>query len=62
MAKIAARLMTGRKLREFLPEYIERGTDLDTGRCFYVKSPVFPWSNFPASTRFSVPRCAPPEK
>ena len=26
MAKIAARLMTGRKLREFLPENIERGT------------------------------------
>ena len=25
MAKIAARLMTGRKLREFLPEFIERG-------------------------------------
>ncbi|MGO8983463.1 MAG: carbamoyl-phosphate synthase large subunit [Terriglobales bacterium] len=47
MAKIAARLMTGRKLREFLPEYIERGADLDTGRCFYVKSPVFPWSKFP---------------
>src|SRR4029077_13522173 len=37
MAKIASRLMTGRKLREFLPENIERGTDLDTGRCFYVK-------------------------
>src|SRR5580658_6453977 len=47
MAKIAARLMTGRKLREFLPEHVERGTDLDTGRCFYVKSPVFPWSKFP---------------
>src|ERR1700716_358909 len=47
MAKIAARLMTGRKLREFLPENVERGTDLDTGRCFYVKSPVFPWSKFP---------------
>jgi carbamoyl-phosphate synthase large subunit len=47
MAKIAARLMTGRKLREFLPEYVERSTDLDTGRCFYVKSPVFPWSKFP---------------
>src|SRR6201997_3778700 len=47
MAKIAARLMTGRKLREFLPENIERGTDLDTGRCFYVKSPVFPWGKFP---------------
>ena len=47
MAKIAARLMTGRKLREFLPEQIERGTDLDTGRCFYVKSPVFPWNKFP---------------
>jgi len=47
MAKIAARLMTGRKLREFLPENIERGSDLDTGRCFFVKSPVFPWSKFP---------------
>src|SRR5438270_13200407 len=39
--------MTGRKLREFLPEYIERRSDLDTGECFYVKSPVFPWSKFP---------------
>jgi len=47
LAKIAARLMTGRKLREFLPEFIEQAKDLDTGRCFYVKSPVFPWSKFP---------------
>ncbi|HXY09730.1 MAG TPA: carbamoyl-phosphate synthase large subunit [Terriglobales bacterium] len=47
MAKIAARLMTGRKLREFLPEFIERRRDLDTGSCSYVKSPVFPWSKFP---------------
>jgi carbamoyl-phosphate synthase large subunit len=47
LAKIAARLMTGRKLREFLPEFIERAADLDTGRCFYVKSPVFPWNKFP---------------
>jgi len=47
MAKIAARLMTGRKLREFLPEFIERRADLDTGRCYYVKSPVFPWNKFP---------------
>jgi carbamoyl-phosphate synthase large subunit len=47
MAKIASRLMTGRKLREFLPEYIERRADLDTGNCFYVKSPVFPWNKFP---------------
>jgi carbamoyl-phosphate synthase large subunit len=47
MAKIAARLMTGRKLREFLSEYIDRGVDLDTGRCHYVKSPVFPWNKFP---------------
>ena len=42
MAKIASRLMTGRKLREFLPENIERRTDLDTGSNYYVKSPVFP--------------------
>jgi len=47
MAKIAARLMTGRKLREFLPEFIERSADLDTGHCYYVKSPVFPWTKFP---------------
>src|ERR1700751_1121765 len=47
LAKIASRLMTGRKLREFLPEYIERGTDLDTGHNYYVKLPVFPWSKFP---------------
>src|SRR5271155_5586619 len=47
LAKIAARLMTGRKLREFLPENIDRRSDLDTGSCYYVKSPVFPWSKFP---------------
>src|SRR5579871_2701145 len=47
MAKIAARLMTGRKLREFLPEFIRRRADLDTGSFYYVKSPVFPWSKFP---------------
>src|ERR1700687_1751316 len=47
MAKIAARLMTGRKLREFLPEFIENRADLDTGHCYYVKSPVFPWNKFP---------------
>ena len=47
MAKIAARLMTGRKLREFLPEFIDQKKDLDTGRCYYVKSPVFPWNKFP---------------
>lgn len=47
MAKIAARLMTGRKLREFLPDFIERRADLDTGNFYYVKSPVFPWNKFP---------------
>ncbi|MFI5070218.1 MAG: carbamoyl-phosphate synthase large subunit, partial [Terriglobales bacterium] len=47
MAKIAARLMTGRKLREFLPDFINRRADLDTGNCYYVKSPVFPWNKFP---------------
>jgi carbamoyl-phosphate synthase large subunit len=47
LAKIAARLMTGRKLREFLPEQIERGADLATGAGYFVKSPVFPWSKFP---------------
>jgi len=47
MAKIASRLMTGRKLREFLPENIEQKKDLDTGSHYYVKSPVFPWNKFP---------------
>jgi carbamoyl-phosphate synthase large subunit len=47
MAKIAARLMTGRKLWEFLPSFIERKADLDLGSFFYVKSPVFPWNKFP---------------
>jgi len=47
MAKIAARLMTGRKLREFLPEFIAKRADLNTGSCYYVKSPVFPWNKFP---------------
>ncbi|PYX22450.1 MAG: carbamoyl phosphate synthase large subunit [Acidobacteria bacterium] len=47
MAKIAARLMTGRKLREFVPEFIEQQKDLDTGSSYYVKSPVFPWNKFP---------------
>src|SRR5215469_5442809 len=47
LAKIAARLMTGRKLREFLPENIERKMDLATGAGYFVKSPVFPWSKFP---------------
>jgi carbamoyl-phosphate synthase large subunit len=47
LAKIAARLMTGRKLREFLPENVEHETDLATGAGYFVKSPVFPWNKFP---------------
>jgi carbamoyl-phosphate synthase large subunit len=47
LAKIAARLMTGRKLHEFLPEYATGGADLATGAGYFVKSPVFPWSKFP---------------
>jgi carbamoyl-phosphate synthase large subunit len=46
LAKIAARLMTGRKLRELLPAQLASGTDLGTGTFYYVKSPVFPWSKF----------------
>ena len=45
LAKIASRLMTGRRLREFLD--VSRQADLETGSHFYVKSPVFPWSKFP---------------
>src|SRR6267142_231789 len=47
LAKIAARLMTGRKLREFLPANVEQGIDLATGAGYFVKSPVFPWNKFP---------------
>jgi carbamoyl-phosphate synthase large subunit len=47
LAKIASRLMMGRKLRELLPEQTASGRDLETGAHFYVKSPVFPWNKFP---------------
>jgi len=47
LAKIASRLMTGRTLRELLPEQTASGRDLGTGTHFYVKSPVFPWNKFP---------------
>jgi carbamoyl-phosphate synthase large subunit len=47
LAKIAARLMTGRKLREFLPSNIDKKADLATGAGYFVKSPVFPWNKFP---------------
>jgi len=46
LAKIGSRLMTGRKLRELLPEQLESGKDLEVGSHYYVKSPVFPWSKF----------------
>ena len=53
LAKIASRLMTGRKLREFLPDYVPGGAsfgqDLATGSHFFVKSPVFPWNKFPGA-------------
>ena len=47
LAKIASRLMVGRKLKELLPEAVESGADLETGSHYYVKSPVFPWGKFP---------------
>ncbi|HTX76022.1 MAG TPA: carbamoyl-phosphate synthase large subunit, partial [Terracidiphilus sp.] len=46
LAKVAARLMTGRTLRSLLPEQLASGKDLEVGEHFYVKSPVFPWSKF----------------
>jgi carbamoyl-phosphate synthase large subunit len=46
LAKIAARLMTGRTLRELLPDAVASAKDLGTGSHYYVKSPVFPWSKF----------------
>jgi carbamoyl-phosphate synthase large subunit len=45
LAKIASRLMTGRRLSEFLD--VADHHDLETGTHFYVKSPVFPWNKFP---------------
>jgi carbamoyl-phosphate synthase large subunit len=47
LAKIASRLMTGKTLRELLPEQTASGRDLETGSHYYVKSPVFPWNKFP---------------
>ena len=46
LAKVASRLMTGKTLRELLPEQVASGRDLSTGDHFYVKSPVFPWGKF----------------
>ena len=47
LAKIASRIMVGRKLKELLPEQVAAGKDLGTGTHFFVKSPVFPWGKFP---------------
>ncbi|HEV2576624.1 MAG TPA: carbamoyl-phosphate synthase large subunit [Acidobacteriaceae bacterium] len=46
LAKVASRLMTGKALRELLPEQVASGEDLGTGEHFFVKSPVFPWNKF----------------
>jgi carbamoyl-phosphate synthase large subunit len=46
LAKVASRLMTGRSLRELLPDQLASGKDLDVGDHHYVKSPVFPWNKF----------------
>ncbi len=47
LAKIASRLMTGRTLRELLPDSVATGEDLGVGGYYFVKSPVFPWNKFP---------------
>ena len=46
LAKIGSRLMTGRKLRELLPDQLASGKDLEVGSHYFVKSPVFPWGKF----------------
>jgi carbamoyl-phosphate synthase large subunit len=46
LAKVASRIMVGRKLKELLPDQVAIGKDLDTGSHYYVKSPVFPWGKF----------------
>jgi carbamoyl-phosphate synthase large subunit len=47
LAKLAARIMTGRKLRDLLPAEVANRRELGTGKHYYVKSPVFPWGKFP---------------
>jgi carbamoyl-phosphate synthase large subunit len=47
LAKMASRLMTGRTLRELMPEQVADRSDLVTGTHYFVKSPVFPWNKFP---------------
>jgi carbamoyl-phosphate synthase large subunit len=47
LAKLASRVMVGRKLKDLLPEQVADGKDLDTGSQYFVKSPVFPWGKFP---------------
>ena len=37
LAKIASRLMVGRKLKELLPEYVASGKDLSTGRSLFCE-------------------------
>ena len=39
--------MTGRTLRELMPEQVAERTDLATGSRSFVKSPVFPWNKLP---------------
>ncbi|WP_263377776.1 carbamoyl-phosphate synthase large subunit [Granulicella paludicola] len=46
LAKVAARIMTGKKLRDLLPAEVAAGKDLSTGDHYFVKSPVFPWGKF----------------
>jgi carbamoyl-phosphate synthase large subunit len=47
LAKIAARIMTGRMLRELLPDHVTSGRDIEVRSHYFVKSPVFPWAKFP---------------
>ena len=46
LAKIASRIMTGRKLKELLPAQVSAGSDLQPSSGYFVKSPVFPWGKF----------------
>jgi carbamoyl-phosphate synthase large subunit len=46
LAKVAARVMTGRTLRDLLPEQLASGKDLEVGSHFFVKPPVSPWNKF----------------
>ena len=60
LAKVAARVMVGATLAELRDEGLVR--DPVTEGHVAVKEAVLPFDRFPASTRCSARRCAPPAR